>query len=362
MRCTFIIAFILVGASVWALPNDADFRVVTNVPDPAPGASGVVGTAIPDGRFLLWNGDTVYLQREVGGAVFDPIATGYAGDPAFTALNPAGDAVLLGAGFGDGTNANVYLLDFANPQDYAPGDEIVVPSHFSGTFLTSSLVAFDRGDFGSPAEIIVLDLFSMARGEAPQPVKVIQAPPSPARDTIITKPSGSFSASVAVHGGLLYVADSGNGQYKSFAVTDVVNAYNSMSTLLWSSGTDIGAPFDYPLGGVSGITPSGNLIMAGFGSIAEVDPGTELIVDTIAPGGSSVFYGIVYNGVTGEPIAVAFPPTFGDPLTFYATANGVASLPAASWVALILLTLLCGLVASRVMHRRSAKRFTEGQW
>ncbi len=336
MRSILSIAFIFIATWSMALPNDADFRVITNFPKPADDASGVVGTAIPDGRFLVWNGDTVFLQREVGSGLFDPIAAGYSGDPGFVALNPAGDGVLLGAGFGDGTNANVYPFDFAAPQDFSPGNEIVVPSHFSGTFLNSSLVAFDRGDFGSPAEIIVLDLFSTARGER-RVVTVIERPPSATRDTVITKPSGSFSASVSVHGGLLYVADAGNGQYKTFSVTDVVNAFNSSTTLAWSSGTDLGAPFDYPLGGVSGITPSGNLVMAGSGSIAEVDPSTEGIVDTIAPGGSSAFYGVVYNGVTGEPVAIEFPATFGDPLTFHATANGVASLPAAGWIALAVL-------------------------
>lgn len=357
MRPVFIVITLLAPTIAVALPNDADFRVLTTFPAPAPGASGVVGTAIPDGRFLAWNGDTVFLQREVGGAIFDPVASGYQGDPGFATLSPAGDFVLLGAGFGDGTNANVYAFDFDNPQDFAPGDEVVVPSHFSGAFLNSSLVAFDRGDFGSPAEIIVLDLFSAARG-APRPVTVLRRPEPPSRSTIVTKPSGAFSASVSVHGGLMYVADSGNGQYKSFLVSDIVNAFNTSSTVAWSSGTDIGAPFDFPLGGVSGVTTSGNLVMAGFGAIAEVNPTTELIVDTIAPEGSGTFYGVIFNEVTDEPIAVAFPPTFGDPLTFYATMNGVASLPAQTWIGIGAIFLLlawvgrCALVTAMAQRQR----------
>ncbi len=338
-------------SSALALPNPSDFREVSTIPGPAPASSGVVGCALPDGRYLLWNGDEVFLQQSVGAGVFTSVAQGYIGDPSFATLSFDSDFVLLGAGYGDGVNANVYPFDFNNPQDFTGGSEISTPSHFAAAFLTSSLVAFDVGSFGSPAEIIVIDLFPTMRAPQP-PVTVLRRPDAPpSRDTIITKPLGSFSASIAVYGGTLYVADSGNGQYKSFPVADVVNAFNTSGTVAWSAGTDIGAPFDYPLGGVSGVTAAGNLVIAGFGSIVEVEPVSGNILTSFDPAGSGPFYGMIYNAVTEDFIAVAFPPTFGDPLTFYATTQGVSSLPAVGTAGLGALAAALGLLSLTMLRR-----------
>ena len=111
------------------------------------------------------------------------------------------------------------------------------------------------------------------------------------------------------------------------------------SPLLWSSGADIGTPFQYPLGGVAGFTAGGNLVIAGFGSIVEVDPSSGTIVKTLDPAGTSAFYGIIYEGVNEEVIAVEFPVTFGDPLVFHASAMGFATLPAQSFFTAVLLVL-----------------------
>ncbi len=312
---------------VFALPNNEDFSIIPGFPQPAPGSFGVVGTGTADGRFLVWNGDEVFLQNEPGGGVLTTIASGYLGDPGFLTLNPAGDTALLGQGFGDGTNANLYLIDLISPVDFMSGDEMVVQSHFSGVYLSANLVALDRGDFGFPAEIIVIDLLARRSGHV-RSAMVLQIPEPPAgRTTVVTKPPGSFSASLAVNGGLLYVADSGNGQYKTFAVADVINAFNTTTPLLWASGTDIGTPFQYPLGGVSGFTAGGNLVIAGFGSIVEVNPGTGGVVKSLDPAGTAPFYGLIYEGVNEDMIAIEFPAVFGDPLIFHASIDGLFVMP-----------------------------------
>jgi hypothetical protein len=353
-RCFAAIAPLLIAAgSAAALPQESDFREIDTIPQPDPAAFGVVGCSVPDGRYLLWDGNTVFVQRTVGSGVFDPVATGYAGDPGFAVLSFGGDFVLLGQGFGNGTTANVYPFDFNNPSDYQSGDEIVVPNHFSAAFLNSSLVAFDRGDFGLPAEIIVLDLFSTSRG-ATRRVAVMHRPLPISRDTIITKPSDSFSASIAVDGPTFYAADAGNGQYKSFLVSDLIDAFNSSGTVPWSSGTDIGGPFDFPLGGVSGVTASGNLVIAGFGAIVEVDPVLESVVTTFDPAGTGPFYGIVYNDATEDFIAVEFPPAFGDPLVYHATVAGVATLTASNgWTLSLLFAALTIAAIAAVFARRT---------
>ncbi|MDK1022107.1 MAG: hypothetical protein QGD90_10770 [Candidatus Hydrogenedentes bacterium] len=313
-----------IAAPAFGIPDNEDFRIVTDFPQPAPGSFSVVGTSTLDGRFLVWNGDEVFLQNEPGGAVMNSIASGYLGDPGFLTLNPAGDMALLGQGFGDGSNANLYLLDLNSPSDFVSGDAIVIQSHFSGVHLSANLVALDRGDFGFPAEIIVVDLLAR-RDSRSRSLMVLELPEPPAgRTTVITKPPGSFSASLAVNGGLLYVADSGNGQYKTFAVADVIDAFDTATPLLWSAGTDIGTPFQYPLGGVSGFTAAGNLVIAGFGSIVEVDSSTGTIVKTLDPAGTSPFYGIIYNSSNEELIAIEFPALFGDPLIFHASVTAIA--------------------------------------
>lgn len=320
---TLILLCVSIAAPALGIPDNEDFRIVTDFPQSAPGSFGVVGTSTPDGRFLVWNGDVIFLQNEAGGALLNPIASGYQGDPGFLTLNPAGDTALLGQGFGDGSNANLYLLDLIVPSDFMSGDEIVIQSHFSGVYLTSNLIALDRGDFGFPAEIIVLDLSARRDGRS-HSFMVLEIPEPPAgRTPVVTKPPGSFSASLAINGGLLYVADSGNGQYKTFAVADVIDAFETATPLPWSAGTDIGTPFQYPLGGVSGFTTAGNLVIAGFGSIVEVDPATATIVKSLDPVGTSPFYGIIYNSSNEELIAIEFPALFGDPLIFHASATAI---------------------------------------
>ncbi len=356
VRFAAVLPLVFSATLAAALPDESEFREIDNIPQPVPFGTGVVGCATPDGRYLLWNGNVVALQRSVGSGVFDTVGTGYVGDPGFATLSPGQDYVLLGQGFGNGTTANLYQFDFENPADFQSGDEIVVPSHFAGVFLNADLVALDRGDFGQPAEIEVIDLSTLTRSGARRSVTVLRRPePVEPRDTIITKPSGSFSASVAVVGSTFWVADSGNGQYKSFPVADIVNAFDTSGTVAWSAGTDLGTPFQYPLGGVSGATSTGDLVMAGFGSIAVVDAGTGTIESTYDPAGSGPFYGIVYNDVTEDFIAIEFPPTFGDPLTYYASFAGIASLPAASheWMLAVLGSLLVITAVSLAFDRRT---------
>jgi len=351
-----VLVCVMIAPTSFAIPDNADFEIQPDFPQPAGGSSGVVGTNTESGRFLIWNGDEVFLQSSPPDDRLSILGSGYSGDPAFITISPSGDTALLGQGFGDGVNANVYVLDLNAPADFNPGDEIQIQNHFSGVFLNDNLVAFDRGDFGFPAEIIVLELFP-ARHARSATVSVMQLPPPPAgRTQVVEKPAGSFSASLAVYNGLLYVADSGNGQYKSFAVPDVINAFNTATPLLWAMGTDIGTPFAYPTGGVSGVTASGNLVIAGFGSIVEVNPGTGVVEKSIDPAGTAPFYGLIYNQQSEEMIAVEFPLLFGDPLIFHASKGGFTSLPAQTFwtmAALGLFTALCGaLVLRRGKHSR----------
>src|SRR5690606_22673122 len=92
---------------------------------------GWAGTGLPDGRYVIWNGDTVFVQQSIGSPVLNPVATGYTGDPGFLILRDSGDHLLLGGGF----NGNLYTLNINNPADFVAGTETAIGSHFSGVLL-----------------------------------------------------------------------------------------------------------------------------------------------------------------------------------------------------------------------------------
>src|SRR5690606_21206309 len=88
------LALVLISA-----PAFAAFQQYQNFPQPAPGVFGIVGTGLPDGRLLVWNGNELIVEVDPGLEQFDTIASGYAGDPGFIAISPDWQRLILGAGF-----------------------------------------------------------------------------------------------------------------------------------------------------------------------------------------------------------------------------------------------------------------------
>ena len=317
------------------------FEVEPQFPQPAPGAFTVVGANLPDGRFIVWNGDSVYIQEGVGGGLFGLVATGYAGDPGFVAIAPDGQTALLGAGF----SPRLYLLDTNNPADYINGSEISAPTHFTGTFLTQDLVLLDRSnDAFDGTELVIIDISSSK--SAPNARMVMAGPRSNgAKDLVVDKPPFSFSSRVALDptGTVVYAMDSNTRELRSFLAADLINAFNTMTTLDWTTdGTLIGSAGMYFSGGVSGFRPSGDLVIGGSegflqpGGIHFVDPMTGMITATFDPAGTQDFYDVIYNQATHEMIARA-----GSGQAF-ATVDALAAVPAASVLAL---GALCALIA-----------------
>lgn len=178
--------------------------------------------------------------------------------------------------------------------------------------------------------------------------------PSAGRTQVIQKPAGSFSASIALDTGTdtFYVTDSGNGQVKAFALADVINAFNTATPLDWNAdGVNIGTPFQYPLGGVSGFTAAGDLVMGGFGAIVEVDPGSSAIVKTIDPAGTGPFYSIIYNDVNEDLIAIQ--SDFPNPNIIHTTAAAAPSTPAGPWWLLVPMLIGTYLYVNRRASRVS---------
>ena len=323
-------------SAVAEIPDVNDFRVVPQFPQTADGAFGVVGTSTPFGRFILWDGETVFRQTTIGGHEFLPIATGYIGDPGFLAVSPNGQTLLMGAGF----SPTIYLLNLANPQDYEAGDEIDAPDHFSGAFLNGDLIILDRTtDDLSATELVVLSIAELTNPgltRAQQSFQsVITLPAVAAQDLVIDKPLDSYSAHVFVNQArtLLYAMDGNTRELRSFAVADIIAAFNNETTLDWATdGTLIGAPGDFFSGGVAGQTPDGELIIDGAegfglpGGVMFVDPTDPAIVlATLDPAGDEPFYQVIYSRATDELIAI--DATFGEPVRAYARTSGIDAIP-----------------------------------
>jgi len=335
------------------------FTRLDHFPEAAPGAYGVVASGLSDGRFVVWNGDTVYVQSRApvyldgwtGEEHFRPIASGYAGDPGFIAVAPDGHTVLLGAGY----SGKLYLLDTEYPEDYIPGSEVATVTHYTGVFLTQDLVLLDslKGDY-STDELAIVDV------SAPMPTAVGVMDKPPAGDL---NPGGfAASAQVAVDASrtVLYtmsqVYDAGymlvSNELKGVLVSDLLDAYNSKAVLDWHlDATAIGGDGAFYSGGPAGVMPSGSLVIAGFGGVQIVNPAAAAIVAEYAPAGTLEYYSVAYN-----PYADIVLPIVADPADLsmdvvYAPEGAFGTLPAVSAVGLFLLVGAVIIAAGRRVSR-----------
>lgn len=302
------------------VPDVNDFRIVPQFPDPAAGASLVLGTNAFTGQLALWDGDQVYLQEiliEVE-PTLEAIASGYIGDPSFFDIKL--DNVT--AVFGSGPDGIVYQMNLFTPSDFETGNRILVPTHASGVLLTGTLLLLDRmNDGGTRAELIVVDLATV-RGVAADAQLVIE------------KPAGSGTASVFVNAALtlLYTMDSMTRELRTFPISTIVTAFNEDETLDWEAdGTLIGTAGQFLNGGVAAINRAGELILGGStgapnsGGIQFVNP-TEpaSILATLDPAGSGPPFVVLFNSVLDEVIAI--DPTFAPPFV-YATEDAIPPIP-----------------------------------
>lgn len=312
---------VVFAAQASAMPANENFVVLETFPNPAEGKCGVVGTYLSDGRFIVWNGDAVYIQSEAGLDDFVSVATGYVGDPGFIAMAPDGQTALLGSGFSmPPSTSMLYLLDTQNPQDYAEvseiqGREIEVPSHYWGVYLTADLVALDRGtDDFTRSEIIIVNLSSRKCLDTYRRVLVRPAGSEAKQTTALLKPEGSYASPLAIDptGESLYVLDGSTREMRVFSVEAVIEAYNASTVLDWETdGTAIGETGLFLSGGVAGFTPDGLLVNGGSegyllpGGVQYIDVGPpSAVVGVLDPVGTTPYYGVIYSPVNDDVIAV----------------------------------------------------------
>ncbi len=322
--------------------SSADFSVYERFPTTA--RYNVVGTALPDGRLLLWNGDKIFVQQSANVDRFEQRASGYQGDPAFAILSPGGNTVLLGAGGYDGDPYldKIYRISPNGLQDYSPQSVAATIPHFAAAFLTESLVLIDAGAGDWMNSLLVIHGFSGAKAA---PVPVVRKPPVKG-STVVHKPGYSAAITVDHVHGRVYVMDAASLELRSFSLTALINAYNTHTTLEWAAaGTLIGNPGMYFNGGVSGITAAGQLVIGGAlgwgmaGGVQLVNPATGVVEKTLDPGGHQAYTSVIYNPVTDRITALSLGLTYlqGD----------IAKVPAAGWLGLMFLAVFSGTVIAR---------------
>jgi len=355
-------AFSLLGLGVLLASTAVaqTFTAYNNFPEPAPGSFGVAGAALPDGRLLIWNGQTVFRQFGPNVDSFQPVAAGYPGDPGFVAVSPDGTFAILGAGFNNtastdlGTNGELYKLDLDTFPDFTPNSVVASQSHFDGAFLEPGLLLVDAGrlDF-SGSDLITIDI---SGSKALLGGVVVRKPAGTAlpKSVVVEKPPLSFASSVTVDNaeGVVYAMDANTRELRRFDVSDLINAHQTGTMLDWSAdGTLIGSPGDYFSGGVSGIKPAGTLVIGGSegfglpGGIQLVDPSNGNVDATLDPTGMQDFTQVIYNEVTDTITALAGGQVFADVMALPGT-------PAAGTGVITLGALLMAGLGAGILRRR----------
>jgi hypothetical protein len=328
----------------------APYSVADGFPKAASGSFGVVAAGLPDGRWIVWNGDAVFVQNMRGANSFHQIASGYSGDPGFISVSPNGHEILLGGGY----SGKVYILDVNAPANYAAGSEIVTRSHYYGAFLSEKIILLDCGTSdGTTSELVAFDV--TAASGAPRRVML-----KPAQSGLTGSQYG-VSACLAVNAShsMLYLMSNiyegwslvGN-ELKRIPVADVVNAYETSTVLDWTSdATAIGVSGSFAGGGPVGVTAFGELVIGGFGGVQLVDPASLIVLDTIDPAGAYEYYGASYNAATGEALAIVADPADYSMDVVYAPSTSFAPMPVLGGMALFVLIAMLALAGWRANYR-----------
>jgi len=314
MRFALTLSFFLFAAlpALAEVPEIDTFRVAPQYPAPAIGADLTLGAADDNGRLVFWDGDTVFYQEEdedtndLTGTLI-PSGEGYIGNPSFVQFRDNGRSVLLGSG-DDGI---VYFIDdIRDGLDFVSGDEIAVPTHFSGALLNNRYLLLDRATIAG-SEIVLVDFET-------DPVTAA---------VVLTKPAGSQPAAITVSGsGRVYIMNATTRELRYFSDTALTDAYALATPLDWTTdGTPVGAIGQFLNGGVYGVTPDNELVIggdenaAGSGGIQWVDPNTTpaTILATLDPAGTGPGYVLIYSRELDRVIAI--DPTVDPPAAWAAT-------------------------------------------
>jgi hypothetical protein len=345
--CLFAISGSLQASAIFT-PYDS---FPPGVPDGWGGSKAIIGTSLPDGRLLVWNGETLFIQYAVDVDSFATLATGYIGDPGFIDLVDNGTSAVLGEGFG----GRIYRVDLSQAADFSAGAVVATQSHYSGVMLSDSLTLLDAGTIDFSSELIIVDI----SGAKVAPTTVVTKSakytgPSGEKTSILDKPAFSWSAAMAVDGvnGIVYVMDGATTEIRYFIVAELIQAYNNSTLMDWETdGIQVGTMGQFYIGGVADIMLDGTLLVGGWqswetnGGIQIVDPRLDdpalaVVLDILTPAGTSDHYGVIYNPVSDSVTAMAGGQAFSN-------APSLLELPVAGGLGLLALGGLLSIALRR---------------
>lgn len=323
--------------------------VLNNLPSPV--NFTITGTGLPDGRFVIYNGDGIFYQTAAGVDAFTEVASDYAGDPSFIAVSPSGTKLLLGAGgFGGEPYLNdIYLVDATSPQDFGPSAIAANRSHYAAVFLEEDLVLIDTGDF-IDSELAILDLNAKSIGAE----TVLRKPAADKQAVVDPKPGYSASLAYDENSGRVYAMDAASRELRYFAKADLVAAFNGSTLLDWEDdGVLVGAAGDYVGGGAAGITPQGYVILGGSlgftgpGMVQVVDPNSGAVLKALDPTDDQGYTQVFVNPFTSDAIIQQSGNDYAVSALELVSVSTPVGMPVAGWPALLVLGGAMLLVARR---------------
>lgn len=229
-------AVLLAGAASAAILPPPPIPIT--LPAPAsPNSFDVAVTYSSTGLLYAWNGAHVYQQNGVNVNGFTQLAGtigSASSDPGPISFSSNGSQLLLGNGAGGnlgGANAGL-LFTVPSTGGTASTPLATVPFHFS--FLAGPAGAFDgkyfinqgTDAFGTGSQVSVFDPVGLTNKFVVQNI--------PGASASMTVGPGN-----TVYVGVGYLP--GRGEIRSFALNDLINAYNNNSPLSWNSGVQFNA-------------------------------------------------------------------------------------------------------------------------
>jgi len=362
-RCVMVGLGCALLSGTAAADYPVDFDPLADYP---PVSNNAVAAVLGDGRFIVYDGDKVFVEDGADAGTFIELASGYLGDPAFIAVAPDGHRCLLGAGEvdweSDPSNDWVWLFDVRAPEDAPPVDGFgdvsdglaLVTSNYWGTWLDDDLVLIEA----APGWISELGILDVTDGTYRKVVNKGASSASLVR--------GSWVMQDQVFATIGFGA--GSGTTRRFAVRDLIDVFRdpaydvATSPLDWDDGAYVGVYADFSAG-PSASTDAGTLVFGGHNSeILYVNPLTghalgPPVAISGSPGRSVRPY---FNPITKRILVTETdwggPPLWTPAFAGHISAGQVRDLPATSTVSLAGLVCVLGWTAHRALRRRACHK------
>lgn len=297
------------------------------VPQPSPGSFTTVVDYLKDGRLVVFDGFTVFVQESIGSATLVPIGTlpaEYQGcaDPAFIEVSPDGGTLVLGAGAGGSCypdpafNGNLFLLPVTGGEATLLGQ---YPWSIEGTFRGPNELVISEGEtFGLLTGSV--EMIDIRTGEQVTLVGPVAGDPS----------GIAFDQQGNLYVGLGYAQDpSRTGEIRVFDKQDVQEAIRTGVPIPYDSGTLVTQVLS---AGYFAFDADGDLWVGGgdlfgttgsYGFFAEVDVETGEILNRYDPADGDpndqdfTFYNVAFNRKTCTIGAFDSFALFGGPAPLY---------------------------------------------